>query len=385
MVSVALRDMLVRGFRRKVSPFRGGHEVEILLDGGPFFDRFVRAIEEAEHYVFIESYIVAGDETGWRIANALVERAQAGLEVALMYDGYGSIGLDEDFVQFLAAAGVKTHAFRPLSLTKRVWPWSQRNHRKILVADGQVGIVGGMNLSSEYDSLERGGQGWRDTAVCVRGPAVADLEQMFRGLWRRERGTPLNSVARTPPAYLDGDEVRFLGNFARKDRAFIRRAYLLAIFGAQRSVRIMNAYFLPDRVMRRALIRAAQRGVEVEVIVGGATDVRAALYATRALYAKFLKNGVRIYEWRQKVLHAKAAVIDGEWSTIGSSNLDYLSSFRNLEVNAGIAGKRVGTEMERQFDIDRERCTRIDHQLWKARPLSWRFFEWFFRFVARSY
>jgi cardiolipin synthase len=382
---VALRDILVRGFSRKVSPFRPGHRVELLIDGGPFFDRFVEAIEAAQSYVFIESYIVAADKTGWRVANALAERARAGVEVAMMYDGFGSIDLDEDLVQFLDAAGVKTHAFRPLSLSKRVWPWSQRNHRKILVVDGQVGVVGGMNIASEYDAVERGGEGWRDTAVCVQGPAVGDLEQLFRQLWRREKAERLTSSPLRPPEFPDGDEVRFLGNFARRDRAFIRRAYLLAITSAKTSIRIMNAYFIPDRVIRTALVRAANRGVLVEIVVGGSTDVKAALYATRALYSRFLKNGVRIYEWREKVLHAKTAVIDGEWSTVGSSNLDYLSSFRNLEVNAGIAGQRVGTIMEQQFEADRNRSQRIDLQLWRARPVSWRFFEWFFRVVARTY
>ncbi len=371
---MALRDILVRGFSRKVSPFQPGHRVELLVDGGPFFDRFVAAIEAAEHYVLIESYIVAADETGWRVANALAERARAGVEVAVMYDGYGSITLDEDYGQF-----------RPLSLSKRIWPWSQRNHRKILVVDGRVGIVGGMNIASEYDSVDRGGEGWRDTAVCVEGPAVKHLEQMFRLLWRHEKAERLTSTPLAPPEYPDGEEVRFLGNYARRDRAFIRRAYLLAITSAKSSVRIMNAYFIPDRVIRAALVRAAKRGVLVEVIVGGSTDVKPALYATRALYSKFLKAGVRIYEWRDKVLHAKTAVIDGEWSTVGSSNLDYLSSFRNLEVNAGIAGRRVGTVMEQQFEADRVRSQRIDLQLWRARPISWRFFEWFFRVVARTY
>ena len=377
--------MLARGFRRKVPPFRPGHRAELLTDGGPYFTSFIESIESAQRYILIESYIIASDKTGWRVANALVERARAGVEVAVMYDGYGSIGLDEDYVDFLRAAHVKTHAFRPVSLWKRVWPWTQRNHRKILVVDGRIGIVGGMNIASEYDTVEEGGQGWRDTATCVQGPAVGDLESMFRALWKREKAPALKSTPIEPPSFPGGDEVRFLGNYARKDRAFIRRAYLLAILGSTKSVRIVNAYFIPDRVIRRALIRAAKRGVLVEVIVAGSTDVPSALYATRSFYSMFLKSGIRIYEWRDKVLHAKTAVIDGEWTTIGSSNLDYLSSFLNLEVNAGIAGARLGRIMEEQFAEDRSRSVPIDLPLWRARPISWRIFEWFFRLVARSY
>lgn len=382
---MALRDVLARGFRRKVPPFRPGHRVEVLIDGAAFFPCIIESIEAAQHYVFLETYILASDKTGWRVANALAERARAGVEVALIYDGYGSIAL-EDMPDFLRNAGVKVHAFRKVSLTKRSWPWSQRNHRKLLVADGKVGIVGGMNIASEYDAIENGGSGWRDTAVRVEGPAVQNLELMFRRLWKREKASPaLTSQSLEPPSFPEGEDVRFLGNFARRDRKFVRRAYLLAILGAQKSVRIMNAYFIPDRVIRRALIRAARRGVVVEVIVGGSTDVKAALYATRSFYSMFLKAGVRIYEWREKVLHAKTAVIDGDWSTIGSTNLDYLSSFRNLEVNAGIAGPRIGKQMEAKFESDRERSTPIDLALWRARPFSWRLFEWFFRLIGRNY
>lgn len=372
---MGLRDLLKR--RKAGPPFSEGNRAELLVDGGPFFDRFIRCVQEAEHYAFIETYILASDDTGWRVAEALAERAKAGVEVALIYDAIGSIGVDVSYIEFMEEAGVKVHCFHKPSLSKRIWPWSQRNHRKILVVDGRVGIVGGMNISNDYAAPKDGGAGWRDTAIMVEGPAIAQLEAMFRRLWARAKGVAtLSQVHRAAAAFDDGHRLRFMGNFPRRDRAFIREAYLRAFTHADHSIRIMNAYFIPDRVLTRALIRAAKRGVLVEVIVAGATDVHTALLATRSMYSKLLKNQINIYEWHERILHAKTAVVDGLWTTVGSSNLDYLSSFRNLEVNAGILGKRLGAQAEAQFVKDRALSKRIELADWKNRPLFQRLVEW---------
>lgn len=373
---MALRDWFRRNYRSVPQDFVEGNRVELLVDGGPFFDAMLKAIGAAERYVFLESYIVVADETGWRVARALAQKAEHGVEVALSYDGFGSADLDGEFVAFLANAGVKLHVFRPVSFWKRSWPWTKRNHRKLLVVDGNVGLVGGMNISNDYAAPEDGGRGWRDTAICVQGPAVAELELMFRALWQREKAPPLTAVPAPAPRFADGHAARFLGNFARRDRGFVRKAYLLAILGAQRSVRICNAYFFPDRAIRRALVRAARRGVVVEIIVAGETDVKLALYAARALYQRLLKAGVKIYEWHSRVLHSKTAVIDGEWSTVGSSNLDPFSGFTNLEANAGVLGPRFGAQMEAQFDADKRVSTAVTPAMWHQRSFGVRVLEW---------
>lgn len=382
--NVALRDFLKR-WRGPLPAYVEGNRSELLIDGGAFFDAVVALIQSAQHYVCLEFYIVTADSTGWRIAEALVERAKAGVEVAFSYDWYGSVGLDDEYIQYLEAAGVKVLAFGQPSLRKMVWPWGRRNHRKLVIADGRVGIVGGLNLAAEYDAQERGGGNWRDTAVRVEGPVVADLELMFRRLWARQKGKKLSSTPTRAEPFPGGDPVYFYGNYARRDRAFIRRAYLQAILSAQRTVRITNAYFIPDRVLRRALTRAAQRGVQVEVIVAGATDVPPALLASRAFYPQLLKGGVGVFEFHERVLHAKTAVIDGEWSTIGSSNLDYWSSYVNLEVNAAILGRRVGGAMEDQFSLDRQRSQQIRPESWGDRPLKERLMDWMLRTFFRWY
>lgn len=381
---MALRDVL-RRWRASLPSYVEGNRVELLVDGGAFYDAVVALIQSAQRYLYLEFYIVSADATGWRIAEALVERAKAGVEVAFSYDWYGSVGLDDEYIQYLEAAGVKVVAFGRPSLKKMVWPWGRRNHRKLVIADGRVGIVGGLNLAAEYDSADRGGGNWRDTAVRVEGPVVVDLELMFRRLWSRQKGKRLTEPSGRQEPYPGGDPAYFYGNYARRDRAFIRRAYLQAILSAKQKVRITNAYFIPDRVLRRALSRAAQRGVQVEVIIAGATDVPPALLAARAFYPPLLAKGVRLFEFHERVLHAKTAVIDGEWSTIGSSNLDYLSNFVNLEVNVAILGRRVGAAMDDQFELDRQRSVEIRAESWGARPLKERVIDWLLRTFFRWY
>lgn len=371
-----LRDLFPRFRRTPPRDFVGGNRVALLVDGRAFFGTVLEVIGAAERNVLVETYILASDRTGWRVAEALAAKAKTGVEVAVIYDGYGSLTLDRALVDHLRRAGVRTLEFNPVSLWKRVWPWAKRNHRKSVIVDSRVGIVGGQNLADDYAATEDGGHNWRDTAVRVEGPAVAQLEAMFRRTWALYGGEPLTVTSVQPPSFPDGHDVRFLGNFARRDRSFIRRAYMVAIVEARRSIRICNAYFVPDRVMMRALIRAARRGVKVEIIVGAATDVRAVLHMTRALYARLLRSGVYVYEWHDRVLHAKTAVIDGVWATIGSSNLDNLSHFRNLEVNAGITGEQFGRVMEDQFELDRARSTPVLAERWSARSAIQRFYEW---------
>lgn len=393
--SIARRSLSL--LRRRTIPFTEGNRVELLVDGGPYFRKLIETIAAAKEYVFLEVYILANDETGWRVARVLMERARAGLEVAVCYDGYGSIALSKEYVDALTGAGVKLLPFRPLSIFHRRWPWGKRNHRKTLVVDGRIAMVGGLNIANDYAAKEDGGRGWRDTAVWVEGPAVRQLEGLFRHLWRRYRGRPalaprqrrratsISERETRAPQRPGQAKVRFLGNFGRRDRAFIRRAYLQAILTAERTIRICNAYFVPDRVFRRALIRAAKRGVSVEIIVAGATDVPVVLWASRWYYGRFLKHRIRLYEFHERILHAKTAVIDGQWVTVGSSNLDDLSAFRNLEVNAGILCPRLGAEADAQFALDRDRSLRVDRAAWKRRSRVRRFLEWFFGRFRRIY
>ena len=363
------------------TPYQLGNQARLLVDGGPFFEALLSAILEAEFYVFLESYIVVSDHVGWQVAEAIAAASSRGVEVAFCYDGFGSLKLDASFLNFLKSAGIKTLCYRPPSFSKRVWPWSRRDHRKMLVVDGKIGLVGGMNIAAEYASKAQGGEGWRDTAVRVEGPAVRDLESIFRALWARHGRQKLESAPRYEENASGTNRVAFLGNFGRRERAFVRREYLRVFSSAKKHIRIENAYFVPDRALLRALIKARSRGVKVEVIVARATDVPIAFYATRALYGKLLRAGVRIFEWHDRVLHAKTAVVDGRWATVGSSNLDYLSSFRNLEVNASFLDSPICRLFESQFDQDRSLALEVEPELWRMRSLGARFVDLILRLV----
>lgn len=380
------RRLVPRGRTRPGRPFLAGHAVDLLIDGGPFFGAVLEAIEGAERYVYLETYILRSDTVGWRIGRALATRAEAGIEVAICYDAFGSEGLSSKYLRMLDDAGVERLPFRPLSLLRRSMPWSRRNHRKLVLVDGRVGIVGGMNIADDYAPRAQGGQGWRDTAVRVQGPAVLQLDLLFRSLWRKEKGPRLRERPTGRPAPIEsGYAVRFLANFARGERAMIRRAYEVAIKSAQDSVLIMNAYFFPHRALRRAIEQAARRGVRVQLILAGTSDVKPAIYAARSLYARLLRAGVEIYEWHERVLHAKTAVVDGEWTTVGSSNLDPFSAFVNLELNAGIFSRRFGAQMREQFERDLEKSRRIEMSDWRARPWTQRLLEVFFRWFTKRY
>jgi cardiolipin synthase len=366
-----------------VPSFVPDNRVEVLIDGGPFFRALIGAIEQAQHYVLVESYILAADQTGWRVARALAAKARAGVEVALSYDGFGSLFIDPYFLDFLKDAGVKVFEFRPVSFLRGHWPWSRRNHRKLCVVDGRIGIVGGMNISDDYASVDDGGRGWRDMGVRIEGPAVAQLETLARRLWKRYAKQPLASVPVAAPVFPGGHAVQFVANFARKERALIRRSYLRAIVQAEHSVQITAAYFAPDPGLLRALRRASARGVAVEIITAGATDVRPVLWVARGLYGILLRGGVRIFEWRERILHAKAAVVDGKWTTIGSANLNHRTYLMDFEVNATILGTEIAGLLEDQFLVDRARSTVITLEEWRQRPWAQRLLSWFFGLFRR--
>ena len=370
---------------RPQPPLSEGHELTLLVDGAAFFDAVESCIAAAEHYLFLETYILGSDETGWRVAGRLVEATQRGVVVSVLYDRFGSSELNPDLLEYLDQHGVLIQPFAAGSFIEKWWPLARHNHRKSVVRDGEVGIVGGMNIAAEYDAIEHGGGGWRDTAVCIRGPAVAALERSFREIWGRSGGPALPPSAPPAEPVPGGDSVRFTHNFLRKERAEIRRAYLDMIRAARRRVRICNAYFIPDRGLVKALVDAARRGVEVELIVAGKSDVPLVHMAARSFYPRLLARGVRVYEWHDCVLHAKTAVIDGELSTVGSSNLDYFSSFKNLEVNAVIASSRFGAQMDAQFEADVARSRAVTRIYLRQRSFLQSVFDRVFRYIIRGY
>lgn len=364
----------------------GQHRIAILRDGEQTFSAMLAAIRGAEQSVCLETYILRDDRTGARFGQALIERAKAGVEVTVLYDAWGS-SVSIEYLVWLSQAGVRTMAFHPVELSstldKTFAKLTLRNHRKLLIVDGKVAFTGGLNISDDYASAADGGQGWRDTHMRIEGPVVAELLGFFLATWKASGGpevTP-SRYPRAPtggraPAHVKDPHVEVAASHLRRGRRTVRHAYGKAIREARSHIYITNAYFLPTVRLLQALRHAAQRGVDVRVMVAGTTDVPAVLHASRSIYGLLLRAGVRLFEWEGRVLHAKTATIDRGWSTIGSSNLDRQSLRFNLEVNVIVRDSAFAGAMEGMFLQDLLSCREITLAGWEKRSIVDRAASW---------
>ena len=361
---------------------RAGNAGNLLVDGVQAFPAMLAAIAGARLTVHLETYILRSDDVGHRFGDALVERARAGVAVRLLYDAIGSLSMDPAYVEDLRSAGVKVIAYNPLKRWRRRFGLARlgrRDHRKVLVVDGEIGFTGGLNLGEEYDDPREGGGGWHDMHVRLEGPIVLDLERSFRKIWIRAGGDPFPPVPDPQRAPKRGQALAMvIDNKEMRSRLGIRRAYLHAIGRAVDSILIENAYFIPDIGIRWALRRAVRRGVSVKIVVPSVSDVPAVQWASRYLYRWLLDAGVRIFAFSDRMMHAKTAVIDGIWSTIGSYNLDYRSLFYNLEVVVAIVDRALGERLQQHFHEDLGRSSEIVLAEWKQRPFWEKIVEWIF-------
>ncbi len=358
-----------------------GNEVRLLRNGAQAYPEMLSAIAAAREQILLEMYWFGSDSIGRKFAARLVEAAARGVEVAIIYDAIGSVGASSDMFDELRRAGARVIEFNPIAPWKRRFRLSKltrRDHRKILITDGKVGFTGGINIADFWLPLEENGAGWRDDMVRIEGPAVAELSDCFALSWQRLRGAPLRLVgfpAAPPGPGASLQAVRVLGQQFLRAQRQISRAYLHYLQRAQRRVFIANSYFVPDRRILRALSRAARRGVDVRIIVPGQSDVDIVRHASRAVWGRLLRAGVRIFEWDESVLHAKSAVVDGRWSTTGTFNFDYLSLRVNLEVNVSILDRRFAGRLEASFLEDFERCREVSRVDFRFRPLGQRLLE----------
>ena len=347
--------------------YTGGNRCTLLTDGKQAYPAMLEAIAGARKSVHLESYILQSDKTGWEFARAMAERAHAGVAVRVIFDAVGSLDLSADYIQYLRNNGIQSLEYHPVAPWRPRWAWGRRDHRKILIVDGHIGFTGGLNIGDEYADPSRGGGGWRDTAVRIEGPAAYELDHLFRAVWFRETGRWFGLAGH--PEHAGGDSlVRVSANHEFFHRHRIRKAYVHALRQARKTVTIANAYYVPDRVTRRAIYGAARRGVSVRILVQGESDVPAVAWAGRNLFDEHLRHGVRLFVWPGPVLHAKAVTIDGMWSSVGSYNMDHLSWLKNLEVNLLMLDDRLTRELEDQFDKDLARSQEVDLAGWRLRP-----------------
>jgi cardiolipin synthase len=369
------------GFEAMVS----GNRVTLLHDGEQAFPAMLEAIAKAERDILLEMYWFASDRVGRQFADALVAKAEAGVKVRVIYDAIGSIQSDGRMFARLRAAGCEVEEYNPIAPWRarfRIGVVNNRDHRKLLIVDRQVGFTGGVNLGDEWAPEGTGGAGWRDDTVRIEGPAVEQMCDIFDYGWLRivEPQTVVGPRLRPPVDSGDGQgsQVRVLANHYFRERRAIRQAYLRRIESAQRSVCITNSYFVPDGQIRRVLGRAVNRGAEVRVILPGESDVPVVRHAARKLYGRLLEAGIQLYEWQGSILHSKTAVIDGRWCTVGTYNLDARSLRFNLEVVAAVEDAAVAGAMEDRFNEDLEHTTPVSYEDWRRRPLHVRMLDDFF-------
>jgi len=369
------------------SPLTKGNKVTLLADGQATYVAMFEAIQNARDHINLESYIIEDDETGRKFADLLLQKQAEGIQVNLIYDSVGSFSTPASFFQRLSDGGIQVVGFNPINPLKarEKWGLTHRDHRKILIGDGKVAIIGGINISKVYSSSpfkrkqnEKAPIRWRDTDIQIEGPAVAELQKLFLDTWLKQKGPKLSERNYFPDLKEEGNAlVRVVGSTQGQDNRITFIVYVSAITFAEHSIHMTNSYFIPDDQIVKALTDAARRGVDVKIILPGITDSQLALYAQRYHYSGLLKSGVKLYEHSTSLLHAKTAVIDKVWSTVGSTNMDFLSLLNNDEVNAVILNHEFAVEMEKMFVRDLENSRQIKWEEWKERPLLPRIREWF--------
>ncbi len=355
------------------------HDVILLIDGAQAFPSMIEAIEGASKTILMDSYIFNDDSVGKMFASALGERAKAGVAVYLIIDGFGTINVPASFFDDLRDWGVKVLEYRPVAPWRKGWGILRRNHRKLLVVDGRIGFLGGINIGDEWLPVDRKGQGWHDIHVRVSGPRVRDLSKLSMATWRVHGGVILDPrlfLCDVEPAGLT--RIGIVGSRERKKRKMIRRSYLHAIRNAREYIYIANAYFIPGLGFRRALRNAVKRGVDVRVMVPAHGDILPVQLAGQVLFGRLMRRGIKLFLWRETVLHAKIAVIDDVWATVGSFNIDRRSWSMNLEVNATIVDRAFAMKLKAVFEKDQEKCEELDRVKWRRRPWFQRLMERFF-------
>jgi cardiolipin synthase len=369
------------------TPLIAGNKVTLLFDGPQTMQAMIAAVSAATDSINLETYIFDQDALGLRFADLLIERQRAGVQVNIIYDSVGTLGTPVQFFDRMREAGIQLVEYNPINPLKRFGRWrlNNRDHRKILVVDGKIGFTGGINITGDYSNSsmfrakgrkQSASVGWRDTHIQIEGPAVASLQWLFLDTWTKQReNDPLqrNYFPHLSPA---GDKiVRVLGSAPGGDPT-IYKAYVLAIQEAKKTIHITTPYFVPDQQLLDALKQAAQRGVEVTMIFPSVSDSGLVLSAGRSFYSELLQSGVNIYQLQDVVLHAKTAVIDGVWSTVGSANIDLRSFLHNTEVNVIVLGTEFAQAMENAFQEDLRDSHQLSREAWEQRPFFERVQEW---------
>jgi cardiolipin synthase A/B len=356
----------------------GLNRVRLLRDGTEAFPAMLDAIASARHEVLLEMYWIGADRVGVQFRDALALRASTGVRVCVLFDAIGSLETPDSWWRPLLDAGALVQEFSPISPLKRQFRpgrLAYRDHRKLLVVDGTIGFAGGINIGEFWAPPDAPEFAWRDDGIEIRGPAVHALRTAFNQVWR-QCGQVVRNDGISPSEAPD-PRVRVLTNrVGRRPTRSILRTYLLGLRRASTSVDIANAYFLPGPRFLRAMRRTARRGVRVRLLVPWHSDVWIVSLAMNSLYGRLLSDGVEVYAYVPRTLHAKTAIFDTRFTMIGSHNLDTVSWRFNLECNVVVDSPEFAAIVRESFERDLAEATPLDLMTWRERPLSLRLLAW---------
>jgi cardiolipin synthase len=379
--------------------FIGGNQIQLLRNGAEYFPALISAIESATQEIYLQSYIYQEDTTGIQIGNALKDAAERGVTVHVLLDGFGSKDLSATYIKALELTGVQVMFYRP-----KISPWTlkksrlRRLHHKIAVIDGSIGFVGGINIIDDYDVPNNAPNNVPpriDYAVRIEGALLPELVANVQKLWRRIAWIhmrPVNSVISIPPKHIELQPTQQTGikaAFVIRDnvlhRSDIEDAYLDAIVHAKSEIIIANAYFVPGRRFRLALLAAAKRGVKVKLLLQGRMEYFL-MFATHAFYSQFLSAGIEIYEYKKSFMHSKVAMIDSQWATVGSSNIDPFSLLLAREANVVVKDSTFASELKNDIESSiNDGSLRINFENWSRGSLIKRFASWIAYALVRGF
>lgn len=357
-------------------PLVGGNEVTELINGDQIFPAMLAAIRGARRSITFETFIYWRAEIGQEFAEALADRAKAGVRVHVLIDFVGSNKMDPKLLDLIRSAGAEVEKFHPLSWY-HLARFNNRTHRKLLIVDGRIGFTGGVGIADEWKGNAQDADHWRDTHFRVVGPVVAQMQAAFMVNWIKTHSTVEHTEDYFPALKPAGEHyAQMFHSSPQEGSEDIRLMYLLSIVAARRTLLLQQAYFLPDDLTVELLVAAARRGVRIEIITPGpATDVPLVRRASRARWGALLEAGIRIHEYLPTNFHCKIMVADGLWCSVGSTNFDNRSFRLNDEANLNVFNRDFATRLENMFADDLKRCREISLEAWRRRPALEKLFE----------
>lgn len=346
-----------------------GNQARELVNGDQIFPAMLEAIRKAEKTILFETFIYWSGEIGKELADALAERARAGVKVHVLLDWVGSIKVDRGMLQQMKDAGVEAHMFHPLRWYN-LGRINNRTHRKLLIVDGRIGFTGGVGIGDPWSGNAQDADHWRDTHYCVHGPVVAQMQSVMLSNWSKTTGYILHGPDYFPELEPVGDQMaQMFHSSPNGGSESMQLMYLIAITASVKTIDMASAYFVPDEMARTALVAALKRGVKVRIITPGKhTDQKQVRHASRSLWGDLLEAGVEIYEYQPTMCHLKIMIVDGMLVSVGSTNFDPRSFHLNDEANLNVYDRGFAARQTEVFEQDLKRCKRITLQAWQARP-----------------